>query len=571
MDIDDKLERFILAMGKTEDTIANAWDAIDIIASDLRIGAVVLHFFVSLNQYTPAGESREQFIYKATEGYMEGQVVKHTFESGEKGIIHLQIYHDIGDKQWSQDEEKQIDIIMELLFVFLGRYRLIEKLKQSAITDFMTGIPNSTGFVQYCEELKEQKVMEKYTAFYFNLKGFGLVNRMFGNQEANQVLIRYVRKLQEFFDENEILARLGGDNFMALIHSDKVQNFIELLGATKVYGNLNESKIPITISAVSGIVPMKSNEIEESTIMELSSVAISLARNILKQPYVFLNDELNERVYREKLVSNQFQSAIEKEEFVVYYQPKVETREYRVIGAEALVRWANDGNILNPGDFVPILEKDRTICQLDFYVLERVCQDIRGWLDEGVMPVRTSVNFSRKNLLNPQFESDVLAMIRKYGIDSSYIEVEITETTDVAEQERLNEFLTAMRNAHVATAIDDFGTGYSSLNILRSFPVDILKIDKSFIDNGVLSQKDSIVLANIVRMAKELDVEIITEGVETWQQVDFLKSIDCYMVQGFLFDKPLPKEVFSDKMLQGQYDINELVEIEQHNLSTKPQ
>jgi EAL domain-containing protein (putative c-di-GMP-specific phosphodiesterase class I) len=264
---------------------------------------------------------------------------------------------------------------------------------------------------------------------------------------------------------------------------------------------------------------------------------------------------LDNRVFREKQIADRFPTALAKEEFVVFYQPKVETDSYTIVGAEALVRWFSDGTIISPAEFVPLIERDGGICKLDFYMLEHVCQDIRKWLDKGMEPVRISVNFSRRHLTNPKLGDEIVEIIQKYQIPFRYIEIEVTETTDEEEQGMLSHFMNQMRLHQIATAIDDFGTGYSSLNILRSFPVDVLKIDKSFIDDGNITENDEIVLTNIVKMARELNMDVITEGVESWEQVEFLHDIECNVVQGFLFDRPLPETEFEKKLGMRQYDV----------------
>jgi EAL domain-containing protein (putative c-di-GMP-specific phosphodiesterase class I) len=175
--------------------------------------------------------------------------------------------------------------------------------------------------------------------------------------------------------------------------------------------------------------------------------------------------------------------------------------------------------------------------------------------------VQISVNFSRKHLSNPNLAEDIMAVLQKYEVPPKYIEIEVTETTDEEEQGMLSLFMNKMKQCKISTAIDDFGTGYSSLNILRTFPVDVLKIDKSFIDNGN-SDNDSIVLTNIIRMAKELHMDVITEGVEKWSQVKFLHDMKCNKVQGFLFDKPMPRMEFEKKIRTKQYDITKVKDIE---------
>jgi EAL domain-containing protein (putative c-di-GMP-specific phosphodiesterase class I) len=195
-------------------------------------------------------------------------------------------------------------------------------------------------------------------------------------------------------------------------------------------------------------------------------------------------------------------------------------------------------------------------------MLEHSCRHIRSWIDAGITPVRISLNFSRKHLSNPNLANDIIEIVESYHIPPEYIEVEVTETISETEQGILVNFLNELKAHNITTAIDDFGTGYSSLDILRTLPIDVLKIDKSFIDGESITQKDSIVLSHIIRMARELKMDVITEGVEHWSQVNFLKDMDCNMVQGFLFDKPVPEPEFREKLVMKQYDISQIKDFE---------
>ena len=262
---------------------------------------------------------------------------------------------------------------------------------------------------------------------------------------------------------------------------------------------------------------------------------------------------------RQKEVSQMFPKALENREFVVYYQPKVTLSDNQLCGSEALVRWFRGGAMVPPMSFIPVLEREGSVCKLDFYVLEQVCLDIQNWLSRGIEPVRVSVNFSKIHLQNPHLADEILAVLKKYDISPKYIEVELTEMSGYESYETLSCFVQTMRENGVSTSIDDFGTGYSSLNLLKDLNVDIIKLDKSFLKNMEKHREnDVIVIKNIVNMVNDLDMEVIAEGVETQKQAEFLRGINCRMAQGFLFDRPLPRAEF-EKRLSGDhvYDLSE--------------
>jgi EAL domain-containing protein (putative c-di-GMP-specific phosphodiesterase class I) len=370
--------------------------------------------------------------------------------------------------------------------------------------------------------------------------------------------MNYSRIVKNFTNGEEVVGRLGGDNFVALIRKERTHEFLELLQGVSVYGYLGGERVPLVIEAVTGVFEIEEDIQDCEPLISKSGTALSVAKNVAKKPYLFATKELEEKMYRQKKIAEKFPKALEKGEFKVYYQPKVETETYEIKGAEALVRWIHKDKVISPGEFIPVIEQNGGVCQLDFYMLEQVCKDMVVWMEKGIEPVRVSVNFSRKHLDNPRFAEDIIETIERYKVPVKYIEVEVTETMDEQEKGRLSIFVNRMREANIKTAIDDFGTGYSSLEILRNYPIDVLKIDKSFIDDEEITENDSIVLSNIIKMARELNMEVITEGVETWKQLKFLREMECNLVQGFLFDKPMPEPEFEEKIRMRRYDISKV-------------
>ena len=282
-------------------------------------------------------------------------------------------------------------------------------------------------------------------------------------------------------------------------------------------------------------------------------MAMNIAKHVKKTPFAYASKELKEMILRRNEMIAGFPDAIQNRELQAFYQPKVSINDYVIVGAEALVRWKKDSGFVSPGEFIPAFEQNGMVCELDFYILEQVCMDISRWLKEGIEPVRISVNFSRKHLTNHNLAEDIMQVLRKYNVDSKYIEIELTETVDEEEAGLLIDFMNKMRKNNILMTIDDFGTGYSSLNMLRSFPVDVLKIDKSLVSS--MEESAQIILSNVVRMASELKMDVVAEGVETWEQVEYLKTVKCSVVQGFLFDRPMPKEQFEEKLKQKKYAI----------------
>ena len=246
-----------------------------------------------------------------------------------------------------------------------------------------------------------------------------------------------------------------------------------------------------------------------------------------------------------------FRDAITNEEFLVYYQPKVEARRYRMKGAEALCRWIHDGEMILPFRFIPVYERNGDICELDFYMLEHVCRDLRRWLDEGKTVVRTSVNLSREHMGDRHLVEHIVSIIDQHQIPHEYIEIELTETSTEVDYMELREIVNALHALGIHTSIDDFGVGYSSMNLLAELPWNMVKIDKSFVPLGTDEEDDKkkmVMLRSIISMANALELECIAEGVETARQVVLLKEQGCYFIQGYYFDRPLPVADFEERL-----------------------
>ena len=427
-------------------------------------------------------------------------------------------------------------------------------VKKAAETDIMTGLPNAAGFRTFINRTCAARTLTTYNAFYLNVMSFGLINKKYGKQEADHIIIRFAKHLQSYADEDEFVGRLSGDTFILMVHKEKTDTILNLTSGVSILAVLNGMEEMTTLQTTAGCLDLEDEEMDSEGIIGRCSTALNIAKNEKHVPYLFSTPEMHSNAIHQKQILSIFADALAKGEFRPYYQPKVNTKTRTIAGAEALVRWIRNGEVIVPGEFIPVLENGNRICMLDFCIFEQVCQDLRRWLDEGIEPVRISTNFSRKNLSNPDFSENIRKILDTYHIPKQYIEVEITETVSEEDNERLRRFMRDMRESSIVLAIDDFGTGYSSLNTLRDFSADILKLDKSFIDGHTDTRRDSVVVANVAKMASELNMSIITEGVENWDQVNFLRSVNINMVQGFLFDKPLPKDEFESRLKKKTYD-----------------
>lgn len=249
-------------------------------------------------------------------------------------------------------------------------------------------------------------------------------------------------------------------------------------------------------------------------------------------------------------------AAIQNKEFVVYFQPKVNIKDMTIAGAEALVRWECNGQVLPPVKFIPFCERTGLVIDVDFYVLEETCKQMREWMDAGIPLVRISVNFSKYHFNETGVAERIVKVIKQYNIPTEYIEVEFTETAYLDKEELLEYTVDKLRSYGIKSSIDDFGSGYSSLNLLQNMDFEVVKLDKSLLGKGVENEKAKKVISSIIHMAKELEMEVLAEGVETTEELKLLQKLNCDIVQGFLFDKPLPVDEFERRLRTRVYSMS---------------
>ena len=260
-----------------------------------------------------------------------------------------------------------------------------------------------------------------------------------------------------------------------------------------------------------------------------------------------LMDEIEEQKHFELMI----RKGLENEEFEPYYQPKVNCRTNTLCGAEALARWRHDGKIIHPSEFIHVMERNDSICELDLLMLRKICRDISKWLEEGISVPPVSINFSRRNLADPDLAATIDRIVAESGVPKYLIEIEITETTDEFPISVMKKFVDGLKERGFSSSIDDFGSANSSMAVLREISFDTVKIDKGFIDHD--HSKDRAILDHIIKMARSIGLKIVAEGVELENQVETLKSLGAEIIQGYYYDCPLPKEEMADRLKNPIY------------------
>lgn len=404
--------------------------------------------------------------------------------------------------------------------------------------------------LDYADRLIAEKKAPSYSVTRFNIRGMGNINDQVGMETGTRLMRAYVRGLQELVGENGVVARNSGDTFSALYPKERMEDVMQYL--TGVETVTEDGSVRRFVSSHAGYYRISEQCKSSTELSEILDEALRIARthvdNLL---YAVCDDEVLHKIQEGKKIAGMFRGAIENEEFLVYYQPKVETKRYRMKGAEALCRWMHDGEMILPFRFIPVYEHNGDICELDFYMLDHVCRDIRRWLDEGKRVVRVSVNLSREHMGDQHLVEHILSIIDSHQVPHQYIEIELTETSTEVDYLELKEIVNGLHEADIHTSVDDFGVGYSSMNLLAELPWDMVKIDKSFVPLGTGDeddQKKTVMMRSIISMAQALELECIAEGVETAKQVLLLKENGCYFIQGYYFDRPLPVEDFEERL-----------------------
>lgn len=468
-------------------------------------------------------------------------------------IMYLFSFYETGVFQGSVRPFVYVFEVIMTIFTIIGMIICVRTLNRISNIDNLTEIGNSDWIVNKGGKLHFQKKLSRYTAVFLNMKDSKYMNERFGNTMGDKIIHDYAQDLKTFLHKKGYIGRMGGDNFFLFVKTEYFDAFLEHLRNVVFDIEFDDDIIHHKVKAHCGYIRV-TNDMVYREIINHTSTALAIAK-ATGSAFVEYDSVMQQEFLAERQILADFKVALKREELVAYYQPKVDSKTSTLCGAEALVRWIKaDNSIVYPGDFVPILERNNRITKLDFYIFEHMCRDLRNWIDAGIEPVRISSNFSKENLKNENFADDIIDIINRYSLDSRYIEVELTESSCMEDLQLLRQFSEKIKGAGIKLAIDDFGTGYSSLSMLHEFDADVVKLDKSFLDSATTGSKRSqVFIQNIISMVDDLDEATICEGVETKEQLEFLKDAGCNMIQGYYFDKPLPKDEFEKRLKKPQY------------------
>ncbi len=490
-------------------------------------------------------------------GHGEVVVIKRRIITRFKGVIIGTLLAAKDAEPLDEEEKTKLDQVLRALLAFISRNRLIRVVEKLGYYDEYS-YPNLRHFYRYLGEQNEKGRLKEMTIACLNLRHFGLINQEIGRKLGDVVMKGFFDLIKEACGESGCVCRMGGDNFILACEKVRVDRLLDVTAGSAVAYDAEHDK-RVLVSASVGLYNVADDFVMDGPgiLMDRVMTAVNMARQGVEGNVIFYDDRVRDRKQVLQRLQSEFPKAIQNREFHVYYQPKVHVETGELKGAEALCRWIKDGKVVSPGDFIPALEQGVEICELDYYMLERVCEDIARWLEEGRDVVRISVNFSRKHLVETDLLEHILDVVEKYRIPHEYIEIELTETTTDVEFKDLKRVVMGLRSEGIYMAVDDFGVGYSSLNLIREIPWHVIKIDRSILPETEADANciTGLMYKHVVSMIRDLGMEVVTEGVEQKWQVDLLRDTQCYMAQGFYFDKPLPVEEFEARLRKSFYGL----------------
>jgi diguanylate cyclase (GGDEF)-like protein len=428
---------------------------------------------------------------------------------------------------------------------------LSKKYYHQLVTDPLTGLPNRVSFQEdLTRELQMARTNGKMVAVLFlDLDRFKYINDTLGHKVGDQLLLAVASRMKSCLTPLEKLYRLGGDEFIILkaCHCERSES-VDL--AKRILGQIEQpfevEGHDLFISTSIGISFYPEDGDDMDTLYKNADMAMYRAKDSGRNTYQTFDSMMNERAVERLSLEKDLRKAIEREEFVVYYQPQIEVRTGRLIGMEALVRWMSpERGMVSPGQFIPLAEDTKLIVPIGEWVLRTACRQTKAWQEAGYDPLRVSVNLSAEQFQQPKLIEMIAGVLEETGLDPRSLELEVTESMTMHNIDRAIATMHELEALGIRISIDDFGTGHSSLNYLKKLPIHTLKIDQSFVRDIPDNPDDAAIATAIIAMAHSLNLNVVAEGVETEEQLQFLRERCCDEMQGYLISRPLPPEEFA--------------------------
>lgn len=433
-----------------------------------------------------------------------------------------------------------------------------QQIEQNTYYDVLTGLPNRYSFRGQAEQAiaNAHNKRNKIAILLMDIDRFKKVIDTFGHTAGDRLLLQISARLKGCTGPNDSLFRMNGDEF-AILLTDLIQvgeaaNIANnLLEAFSTPFNVQDNELFLTASIGIGVYPYDGVELD--AFMHCAESALSRVKRDGRNHYQFYTPDMSEMAGERLSLESSLRKAIGQKEFVVHYQPKVDLETGEIIGMEALLRWYHSKlGFISPAKFIPIAEDAGLIGSIDEWVLYAACAQNKAWQEAGLPPMRVSVNLSAWQFRNARLVDTVSRVLSETGLDGKWLELEITETAIIEQVDQGIHLLHQLKSLGIHISLDDFGTGYSSLSHLRQFPIDTIKLDKSFIDDIPSNTNDAMIAKALISLAHVLNIKVIAEGVERAEQLEYLQENECDQMQGYLFSRPLPKEQFENLLRESR-------------------
>lgn len=450
-----------------------------------------------------------------------------------------------------------IQSVANTLTAFIERKTTEERLAYMAQFDALTGLPNRTLYLDRLAHSLTEASRDKLPVgvLFVDVDRFKGVNDTLGHAVGDQLLVEIAARLSSIVRPTDSVGRLSGDEFaVALAHLAHAED--AGIVAQKIVASLSEpftvNGSSVYVSASVGISIYPSDGAEPDVLLKNADAAMYRAKEAGRSTYQFFVPSMHERAVQRTRTESMLRGAVDRQEYLLYYQPKIDLATGRISGLEALLRWRSpDRGLVPPGDFISVLEDTGLIVEVGEWAIRDVCAQIRRWETSGIPAPPVAINLSPRQLRQPNLTAMIADVLSRSGVAPAKLEFELTETALMADLELAAHTLETLKSSGVRISLDDFGTGYSSLNHIRRFPLDALKIDRGFVQGVTSNSDDATIVTAVIGLAHKLSLRVIAEGVETRAQLDFLRLHACDEAQGYHFARPLPREAIT-RMLADQ-------------------
>lgn len=423
-----------------------------------------------------------------------------------------------------------------------------ENMKKLAYTDYLTELPNRVAFTEMLDNIMlTLRNEEKVAVMDIDIDNFKNINDTLGHSYGDELLIDVTYRIKQALDENDFLARIGGDEFVILSQNiedtmsfeEKVKKVLNIFSYPFV---LTTKEYFVTVSIGIAFAP-KDGKTSQAIIKNVD-YAMYTAKANGKNTFAYFDYSFNQKLTEKIEIQSELRKALEKNEFELYYQAQMNLETKKVIGFEALIRWIHPiKGIIYPNDFIYLAEETGLIVPIGKWVMETACRQLKQWEEEGYQDINMAVNLSARQFKDRDIVKMIYNTIEETEINPNNLELEITETIALDDLEYTVSTIKELRKIGVSFSLDDFGTGYSSINYLKRLPVSNIKIDKSFLDTVMEDHSDQVIIRTMINLARNLDLDVIAEGVENNDQEIFLKNSNCDKAQGYLYSKPVPMDM----------------------------